>query len=162
VGGPDLGNGQFPDHRIDVSRQRVLPLLPVLVIAPATLIRADVGFCNGLERNPGHLSRLSRSTRRSGLPLAFFEGINPGLDLKAESVPRIAGFGKRNAILASRSKANVPRLAVEHVAVDPRPGPLSFTSKCNPPPSAWRPGFALFTAKGVRTLLSFFGIGVPL
>src|SRR5438067_1773176 len=38
----NLGNRQFPHDGVDVAGQRVAPLLAVLVIAPAPLIRGDI------------------------------------------------------------------------------------------------------------------------
>ena len=67
----NFGNRQFAYDRIDVAGKRVAPLLPMLVIAPACLIRADIGFRHALERHPGDLCHLSGSKGLSGLPLAF-------------------------------------------------------------------------------------------
>src|SRR3546814_2592806 len=82
VGRANLRHGQFANDWIDVCGQSVLPLLPVLVIAPASLVRRDVGFGHGFERHPRHLCRLSRRKSLSSLPLTFLKRINPGLYLE--------------------------------------------------------------------------------
>ena len=75
----NIGNWQFAHDGIDVAGQRVAPLLPVLVIAPACLIRADIRLCHGLEGDSGYLCRLSRRKGLSGSPVALRKRINARL-----------------------------------------------------------------------------------
>jgi hypothetical protein len=48
----NVGNRQFAHDGIDIGGQRVAPLLPVLVIAPACLIRADIASATALNVIP--------------------------------------------------------------------------------------------------------------
>lgn len=67
----DVGNRHVTHHGIDVSSERVTPLLPVLVVAPTVLISSDVGLSDVLKGDPGYAARLSCRKSLSGLPLAL-------------------------------------------------------------------------------------------
>ena len=98
----NVGNRQVAHDRIDVGGERVAPLLPVLVIAPAILIRGDISLSDGLEGDSGYLCRLSRRKGLSGLPLAFLKGINARLDLQSQRRRALPRSGKGDRIRSSR------------------------------------------------------------
>jgi hypothetical protein len=60
-----LGYGQLAEERVHVRIQRVAPLLAVLGVAPAPLMRRDVGFGHLGERQ----ARLGRTLGAGGTPL---------------------------------------------------------------------------------------------
>ncbi len=84
MGGANLGHRHFTDRRIDVGRKRGLPLLAVLVIAPAALVRADIGFGHLLERDPRHLRRPCRRCCFGSLALPLGQRINALFHREAE------------------------------------------------------------------------------
>jgi hypothetical protein len=54
--GIDVADGQIANDRIDKSRKRILPLLPMLIAAPARLMQCEVRLRALLE---GHRPRIS-------------------------------------------------------------------------------------------------------
>ena len=97
--GANLSDRQFAHDGVNVAGKRVLPLLPMLRIAPASFISPDISLSNSLKGYSGNLGRLSRRKRLSGLPVAFCQRVDPGFHFKPQRQSQIAGICQRDAAM---------------------------------------------------------------
>lgn len=83
-----VGNSRPTDHRVDIGFQRVGPLLAMLGIAPAILVRGNVGLRYRLERDACNLGGLFRSQRFGGSSLTLGNGVNASTQLHPKRASR--------------------------------------------------------------------------
>ena len=108
----DRRDGQAAEHRESVGGERVAPLLPVLGVAPAGLMRGDKGFGALLERH--RLGRLD--DRGHAGSFSRFDRINP---IETLTTAFARSLALPRARYPDRAKPHVVRLPVEHVAEYP-------------------------------------------
>src|SRR5262249_7638251 len=93
--------------------QRVGPLLPVFLVAPASLVSLDVGLSALPEgHRPGRLDLLSRPARLAGLN---------GVDARLELLPTRAGRATslREGHICQRAQPHGASPAIEHEPEEP-------------------------------------------
>ena len=110
----DVAHRQSTEHRRGISLERILPLLPVLWIAPTRLVRLQVGIDTGIEGQcPGGLE----------LPLGPL-GLAGGdrIDAGVQQFAAFQGAGPRliDAHHVDRTEPHVAGLAAALVAEQPR------------------------------------------
>src|SRR5262252_2870280 len=109
----DILNRQLPDDRMDVSRKRVVPLLPVLRVAPSGLVRLHV-----LRGAPRECDRLRLvGLLCSALGHAGFDGISALLEELPAALGLFAGLTETDGI--ERTQPHLTLLALQGESEQP-------------------------------------------
>ncbi len=112
--GVDVRDAPTSEDRIGIGRRGAFPLLGMLFVAPASLVRADVGGGRLLERKA--LGGVQRGA--NACELSLLDRID-AVELEASGVPRHRPRF-RQADRMNRAQPHLPGTALEHVAIDPR------------------------------------------
>ncbi len=112
--GIDVSHGPVTEHGIGIGLQRRSPLALVLVIAPGSLVRLDIGFGGRLECDrPGGIHG-----RRFELALPMVHGIDTASEQLARGQRLFTRLGQRHQI--HRTDAHDARPALESIPDQPR------------------------------------------